>query len=250
MATHSCQRSCCGLPECLHHPVHVVNALVTPEVCYDSWREFVDLVYWVQDAFCALVAAAVLEESLVMHKSLLLGNVFSSLPSLDRLKEQGPAIIMRLTKNEGLFWCKMVSHFVCCRALRAAVIFEDVRSCFSEGGLDNENIALMSSVMQQEVRHTFSGAMPFSIFTLCSGFVSTLLVKNFVIYDDQQLTAFTHKQFTDILLALCMGLHPRLGEHSPLLPLTNDVLRLACARLCASELEKHIVFHTQEQWLY
>jgi hypothetical protein len=102
MATHSCQRSCCGLPECLHHPVHVVNALVTPEVCYDSWQEFVDLVYWVQDAFCALVAAAVLEESLVMHKSLLLGNVFSALLSLDRLKEQGPAIIMRLTKNEGL----------------------------------------------------------------------------------------------------------------------------------------------------
>jgi hypothetical protein len=63
------------------------------------------------------------------------------------------------------------------------------------------------------------------------------------------LTAFTHKQFRDILLKLCMGLHPRLGKHSSLLPLTSDILRLACARLCASQLGKHIVFHTQEQWL-
>jgi hypothetical protein len=63
------------------------------------------------------------------------------------------------------------------------------------------------------------------------------------------LTALTHKQFRDILLTLCMGRHPRLGKHSSLLPLTSDILRLACARPCASQLEKHIVFHTQEQWI-
>ena len=90
----------------------------------------------------------------------------------------------------------------------------------------------------------------FSIYTLCSGFVSTLLVKNFTFYDDKHLTAFTHAQFADILQALCMGLHPRLGERSALLPVTSDLLRLVCASLCASQLSKHIVFHTQEQWLY
>jgi hypothetical protein len=92
--------------------------------------------------------------------------------------------------------------------------------------------------------------MQFSIYTLCSGFVSTLLVKNFTFYDDKQLTALTHEQFRDILLTLCMGLHPRLGKLSSLLPVTSDILRLVCARHCASQLEKHIVFHTQEQWLY
>jgi hypothetical protein len=36
------------------------------------------------------------------------------------------------------------------------------------------------------VRHTFSGVMYFSIYTLCSGFVSILLVNNFTLYDDRE----------------------------------------------------------------
>jgi hypothetical protein len=154
----------------------------------------------------------------------------------------------------------MVSHFVCARALRAAAIFDDVSTSLNDmlslqdarvvELQEQDRVALMISFMQQEVRHTFSGAMPFSIYTLCSGFVSTLLVKNFTFYEDKQLTAFTHEQFRDMLLILCMGLHPRLGERSVLLPVTSDILRLVCARLCATQLEKHIVFHTQEQWLY
>ena len=34
-------------------PIHLVNELVTPEVEYRTWKEFVDLVYLVQDEFCA-----------------------------------------------------------------------------------------------------------------------------------------------------------------------------------------------------
>jgi hypothetical protein len=63
--------------------------------------------------------------------------------------------------------------------------------------------------MQQEVRHTFSGSMPFSIYTFCSGFVSTLLVKNFTFYDNAELTGSV--KFRALLLTLCMGAHPRLG---------------------------------------
>jgi hypothetical protein len=64
-----------------------------------------------------------------------------------------------------------------------------------------------------------------------------------------RFTAFTHAQFCALLLALCMGLHPRLGQHCPMLALQDDVLRCICAQLAASQLTKHIVFHTQEQWL-
>jgi len=264
--------------------VHIVNELVTPEVHYDSWKEFVDLIYLVQDAFCNLLAESVHLELQTEHRSPVLGSIYSRIPTLARITALGPGVIMQLTKSNGEFWCCMVSHFVCARALRAAAIFEDVSTSLSdmlrlqdrqregqgEGQQgegqeevqhdrvseraseleEQDRVALMISVMQQEVRHTFSGAMPFSIYTLCSGFVSTLLVKNFTFYDDKQLTALTHEQFRDILLTLCMGLHPRLGKLSPLLPVTSDILRLVCARLCASQLEKHIVFHTQEQWLY
>lgn len=241
-------------------PVHIVNELVTPEVDYSSWKEFVDLVYLVQDVFCNVLAATVLEEFQTQHKSPVLGSVYCRMPTLERMKALGPKIIMRLTNGNGEFWCSMVSHFVCGRALRAAAIFEDVSTSFNDmlslqdgRGIDfeeHDRVALLISSMQQEIRHAFSGAMPFSIYTLSSGFISTLLVKNFTFYADKNLTAFTHNQFREILLTLCMGLHPRLGERSVLLPVTSDILRLVCARLCASELEKHIVFHTQEQWLY
>ena len=104
-------------------------------------------------------------------------------------------------------------------------------------------------VMKEEVRHTFSGAMPFSIYTLCSGFVSTLLVDNFTFYDDGKLTAFTHAQFEDMLLALCMGLHRRLGLKSPWLSMHDELLQSVCSRLRASQLKQHIVCHTYEERL-
>jgi hypothetical protein len=264
-----------GEGETFLKPIHLVNELVTPQVDYDTWKEFVDLVYLVQDEFCACLAAAVLQdaEKGFRHVSPVLGSVHWFPLSITLARERGPAIIMRLTKQQGLFWCEAVSHFVCSRALRAAAIYDDVRSALDlrdetksgdtrpwdeiEDGAerlldapDRHHTSTLTSIMQQEVRHTFSGAMPFSIYTLCSGFVSTLLVKNFTFYDDHCLSAFTHRQFEDMLLTLCMGLHPRLGERSPLLPLDADTLRVVCAGLCASQLQKHIVFHTQEQWLY
>jgi hypothetical protein len=57
----------------------------------------------------------------------------------------------------------MVSHFVCARALRDAAIFEDVSTSLSDTLSqqdarvpeleEQDRVALMTSVMQQEVRH-------------------------------------------------------------------------------------------------
>ena len=58
--------------------------------------------------------------------------------------------------------------------------------------------------------------MPLSIFSMCSGFVGTLLVKNFTLFDNRDLFAVTNEQFSELLLTLCMGLHTRLGKLSPL----------------------------------
>jgi hypothetical protein len=185
--------------------------------------------------------------------SLVLGRVYGFLPELPHLQARGPGINLRLTKNKGVFWCQMVAHLLPTRVARAAAIFNDVAATLAQG--DDEGlvgartIEPLIDVMQKKVRHTFSGAMPFSIYTLCSGFVSTLIVKNFTFYDNRDFTAFTHGQFCSLVLALCMGLQPRLGQHCPLLALQDDVLRCICAQLAASQLTKHIVFHTQEQWL-
>jgi hypothetical protein len=240
--------------------LHVVNELVTPAVDYETWREFAELVYAVQDRYCACLEAAVRLALRREQVSRVLGSFydFCGFPlELEHLRTHGPAIILELTKGQGAFWCNMVAHLVYTRATRAAAIFGDVLASLADGDDERargswsraETVAQLVEIMQQEVRHTFSGAMPFSIYTLCSGFVSTLLVKNFTFYDDRDLTAFTDSQFRALLLALCMGAHPRLGARSPLLALHDDLLQSVCARLPASQLMKHIVFHTQEQWL-
>jgi len=241
--------------------LHVVNELVTPEVHYESWREFAELVYAVQDRYCACVEVAVREALRRGQVSHVLGTFCGFPLELEHLRTHGPAVILELTKGAGNFWCNMVAHLVYSRVTRAAAIYNDVlanladgdderaRSRWARADSGDGTYAQLVDVMHQEVRHTFSGAMPFSIYTLCSGFVSTLLVKNFTFYDDAELTAFTNAQFRALLLALCMGAHPRLGARSPLLALHDDLLQAVCARLPASQLLKHIVFHTQEQWL-
>jgi hypothetical protein len=61
--------------------------------------------------------------------------------------------------------------------------------------------------------------MPLSIYTLFSGFVSSLLVQNFTFYDEAKLSAVTHFQFENILFTLGMSLErvldQRFGKNSP-----------------------------------
>jgi len=55
--------------------------------------------------------------------SLVLGRVYGFLPELPHLQARGPGINLRLTKNKGVFWCKMVAHLLHTRVARAAAIF-------------------------------------------------------------------------------------------------------------------------------
>ena len=235
--------------------IHIVNDMLTPEVNYNTWKEFVDLVYCVRDAFCVLVEQDVRDELSQKHLSPLIGCTFSTTPTLSNTKKQGPLIMQILTKNTSAFWCEMVSHFVCTRALRAAWTFNDKNDMWNlEDSPEPLRTSLMINCMLQEIRHTFAGAIPFSIYTLSSGFIATLLVKNFTffsdMYDGCQVTLFANSEYQNMLLTLCMGLHPRLGQKSIMFPLTNDLLRVVCAKLCASDQEKYTICQNQEEWLY
>jgi len=236
----------------------VVRKISSPEVNYSTWGEFADLLFSVQDNYCQCLVAS-LTMDVEAHKASLLPQATNPLQlKLSHLREQGPRLIMELTKHEGAWWCEMVAHFVCSRVLRAASIYQHVREELREAESDDSardealasrRMLTLIEILQDEVRYTFSGAMPFSIYTLCSGFVSALLVDNFTFYDDGELTAFTHSQFEDILLALCMGLHRRLGLKSPWLCMHDELLRSVCSRLRASQLRQHIVCHTYEERL-
>ncbi len=240
--------SCTDNNDSFFNSIYIVNDMMTPEVHYKTRQEFVDLVYLVRDAFCDLVEKDVTEELQQKHLSPLIGCEFSRMPTLPTTKKQGPVIMQILTKNTSAFWCEMVSHFVCTRVLRAAWTFDDIWNLQMAG--EPMRTKLMINSIQQEIRHTFAGAIPFSIYTIASGFIGTLLFKNFTFFSDMHLTAFTNAEYQDILLTLCMVLHQRLGQNSIMLALTNDILRIVCAQLCASELQKHSICHTQEEWRY
>ena len=240
--------SCTDNNDSFFNSIYIVNDMMTPEVHYKTWKEFVDLVYLVRDAFCDLVEKDVTEELQQKHLSPLIGCEFSRMPTLPTTKKQGPVIMQILTKNTSAFWCEMVSHFVCTRVLRAAWTFDDIWNLQMAG--EPMRTKLMINSIQQEIRHTFAGAIPFSIYTISSGFIGTLLFKNFTFFSDMHFTAFTNSEYQNMLLTLCMGMHQRLGKNSILLTLKTDILRAVCAQLCASQLQKHIICHTQEEWLY
>ena len=94
---------------------HLINELVTPEVPYATWREFVDLVYKIQDEYCSCVVTAFDVAQQEMRVSVVLGQVYlfnaAVFPiELPHLQIHGPRIIARLTKNNGISWCEMVAH--------------------------------------------------------------------------------------------------------------------------------------------
>ena len=202
----------------------VVRKISSPEVNYSTWGEFADLLFSVQDNYCRCLVAS-LTMDVEAHKASLLPQATNPLQlKLSHLREQGPRIIMELTKHEGAWWCAMVAHFVCSRVFRAVSIYQHIREDLQEEepddsardeALTSRRMLTLIDIMQDEVRYTFSGAMPFSVYTLFSGFVSSLLVQNFTFYDDATLSAVTHSQFENISFTLGMSLHQRLGKNSP-----------------------------------
>jgi len=232
-----------------------VRLLASPTVCYSTWNEFSDLLMDVQENYCRCLVASVMMELEVMEPA----GVFSF--TLSHIKKQGPRIVMGLTKQEGPWWCAMVAHFVYSRVLRASVIFqhtiEQLRAaelerctCSAQDGLTvSRHISTLTQVLKDEVRYTFSGAMPFSVHTLCSGFVSSLIVENFTFYDNAELTAFTNSQFEEIVLALCMGMHTRLGANSPLLGVHDEIMLCLYKLICISTLRKYVIGNTFEERL-
>lgn len=75
----------------------LVRRVAPPQVRYENWNEFSELLFAVQDHYCACLVAAA-------RMDLEIGNGFQ----LSHLREQGPRILMQLTKQEGAYWCSMV----------------------------------------------------------------------------------------------------------------------------------------------
>jgi hypothetical protein len=78
------------------------------------------------------VPVPVLIQSSIVHCARHSSTGSRSHFRLSHLREQGPRIIMELTKHEGAWWCAMVTHFVCSRILRAVSIYQHIREDLRE----------------------------------------------------------------------------------------------------------------------
>lgn len=223
----------------------IARWLQSPTIAYDTWHEFSALLTEAQETYCRCLVVSVMQE--LDARELPLREAARNFSfTLSHAQAQGPRILMGLTKQEGAWWCAVVAHFVHSRVLRASIVYqrtierlEDAELGGPAGSAQDEllfcrRISAFLEVLHEEVRHTFSGVAPWSVHTLSSGFVSTLIAENFTFYDDPERTAFTNSQFRDILLALCMGLHPSLGASSPLLPMHDELMLTLCNLVCAS----------------
>jgi hypothetical protein len=85
-ACHAHQPEARALAEKPARALHVMNELVTPDVEYASWKEFVNLVYAVQDSYCACLVAAMHTALEREQVSLVLGSVYGFPLELDFLK--------------------------------------------------------------------------------------------------------------------------------------------------------------------
>lgn len=223
----------------------VARVLPSPKVAYDTWQEFSALLMEAQANYCRCLVVSVTKE--LGARELPMREAARNFAfTLSHAQEQGPRVIMGLTKQEGPCWCAVVAHFVHARVLRASRIYQrtieqlkDAELGAPAGGAQDEllfcrRLSAFLEVLHEEVQHTFSGVAPWSVHTLSSGFVSALIAENFTFYDDPERTAFTNSQIQDILLALCMGLHPSLGASSPLLPMHDELMLSLCNLVCAS----------------
>jgi hypothetical protein len=239
-----------------------VRLLSSPKVHYSTWSEFSDLLMQVQENYSRCLMASILMD-LDTQDAALLAAARNFSFKLTHLQKQGPRIIMELTKQQGPWWCSMVAHFIYARVMRAAIIFQRTMDHLNETALGDESsnvsehsdsvfsrqISNLAQILKEEVCHTFSGSMPFSIYTLCTGFVSALIVENFTFYNNAEFTAFTNSQFEHILLTLCMGLHARLGARSPLLQLHDEIIQSLCNLICESRLQRYMMCHTFDEML-
>lgn len=278
---------------------HPCSACVAPTVEYCDWAELVSLAYNTQHEYLKALYSSLDDEiknNSILKSRLLMWsrNVSSSeqymsdlttqgpvqgpdvsrfVPvftdsSLQRIRDIGGEILLRMTKGCGVQWCIRINNIMCRYLLRVAQMFCNIYSSQA----DPQHRQHFFDLMREEVSYLFSGGLPMC---LCSdqGFLAMLLTRNFCIlarlpYALQQqmrmhplqdlwspesmpsVTVLSHAQFREMMLTLAMGSHARLGRDSVLLCLLPDTLQVICQHVL---LQNHVcahLFHQEEMWLF
>lgn len=242
---------------------------VVPCVVYTDWNDFVQCVYTSQHAFNALVSEGMLIEKTLQntkpHTYSLVNDGNPPLPifdgqSLQSISRNASSVLKILTHGEEGIFTRLVGKLLYNQCLRVLSTYTDTvyfHSCYRHDGRGGRNDGYLEfeyehlcDLMKSTVQYAFSGLMPVSMCFCNCGFVAALMSKNFCIIDCDMKTVMSVSQYRDFLLALCMGLHARLGMASPLSCVDTDVLRHISASLLMPRALALAEFSEREMWLF
>lgn len=225
------------------------------EVAYTDWKEFLHLVYLTQSKFLQLISTAVQKErqQILNESSQYWFQIDTS--SFYHLQNEAPAVLEIMTKNTCHKFCKNMASVLCRICISAAITCTNtLKSLNNVYDLNlhpstNGFWELVKESMQDGFCMSFAGAQPITINSIHNGVISSILFHNFEIFDTVMMEYFSTSQCEHLLLAICMGLHARLGKTSTIFALETEILHLICSNLFVNTQKKHALCNMHAQWI-
>lgn len=235
--------------------MHLPETTTHLQVEYADWKEFLHLVYVTHSKFLQLISAAVQEErqKTVNNCSQYWFQIDTS--SFQHLQNEAHAVFQIITKNTCHEFCKNMATVLCRKCTSAAITCANTMK--SLDNLYDLSIHpstdhfwdLIKESMQDGFCMSFAGPQPIIINSLHNGFISCILFHNFEIFDTVMMEYFSTSQCESLMLAICMGLHPRLGKMSTMFALETDILHLICSYLFVNKQKKYALCNMHAQWI-
>jgi len=236
--------------------MHLSETTTHLQVEYADWKEFLHLVYVTQSKFLQLISTAVQEE----RQNTL--NDFSQYwfqidtSSFHHLQNEAHAVLQIMTKNTCQEFCKNMAEVLCRICISAAITCANTMK--SLNNLYDLNVhpstdhfwEMIKESMHDGFCMSFAGPQPIMINSLHnSGVISSILFTNFEIFDTVMMEYFSTSQCEHLMLAICMGLHPRLGKMSTIFALETEILHLICSYLFVNNQKKYALCNMHAQWI-
>ena len=232
-------------------------ATLVPAVPYADWNDFVDSLHDAQRRLHSAIRASV-EEAKALHDSRRTRRPFllsceHSYPTFDEhsfpnLETQTPHIIAILTRGHDSAFTRMVSGSILNSCRMTASTYTDTISYYPCYNQHAEYILfdydLLCELMAKSVYFTCKYN---AVLQNCS-LATALASKNFVVLDGQQPRVMSVREYREFLLALCMGLHVRLGSASGLLAMNADIVCKICAVLVMPRDRATTFFEQKDLW--
>ena len=248
-----------------------------PCIEYESFHEFVNLVYEIRALFLQLIEKSIniqlslrssmlerhhIEYSRSNDHNTYWGDIYFPLllpTALQEIETNGQQILLKLTKGVGMDWCEIISRSIRCQLLKSVQIFinthyeikatwkEDEKLSFDKN-LSNFESKLIYHV-KTEFHDIVGGHLPLSLNTFSIGFVGTLMRRNFCLFKNSTLI-LSLKQFDETLLLLHLAFQDTKTTSSPFQLLDLDTFQKVICIFINESCVTIQNYHNLEQWLF